>query len=103
MIKHMTISLDADILEKMADILKSIAHPVRLKIIEVLKDHDALSVSEIMEKVEVEQSLLSHHLIKLKDKQILNAKRTGKNIHYSLHEKKITDIFECIGYCKFLK
>lgn len=84
----------------MADLLKTIAHPVKLEIIELLEEAGALKVSEIKEKLNIEQSLLSHHLSKMKDKGILNSKRDGKNLYYSISLKNIKAIFDCLGNCK---
>jgi len=89
-------------LERMAEILKTIAHPVRLNILEVLQKEDSLSVSELMQRTNIEQSLLSHHLIKMKTQGVLVSERDGKNINYSLSDINITNIFECMNKCNFL-
>ncbi len=62
-------------LDKVAEILKAIAHPIRLEVLETLEFNEPLTVSEIRAQIdmEVEQSLLSHHLIKLKDKGVLQS------------------------------
>lgn len=87
---------------KLADVLKTIAHPVRLSIIEILFEIKALSVSELMDNLNIEQSLLSHHLTKMKDRNILTAKREGKNIFYSLEENSLIKIFDCLDGCDLL-
>ncbi len=86
-------------LEKMSDILKSIAHPIRLEIIELLEEYGTLGVTEIQQKLTIEQSLLSHHLTKMKDKGILCSKREGKNLYYSISLTHIEGIFDCMGKC----
>ena len=60
--------LNAEQVIRVAEILKTIGHPVRLEILEALEEKEPLSVSEIQEKINLvtEQSLLSHHLIKMK-------------------------------------
>ncbi|MEN7550313.1 metalloregulator ArsR/SmtB family transcription factor [Rapidithrix thailandica] len=91
--------LAAEKLEKAAFILKTIAHPVRLRIIGLLNDHEQLSVSELCEKLDCEQSLTSHHLSNMKLKGLLSARREGKNIYYSLKEKQVTSILTCLENC----
>jgi len=86
--------ISTEYLEKMADVLKTIAHPVRLEIIELLEESGTLGVSELQVKLNIEQSLLSHHLTKMKDKGILCSKRDGKNLFYSISLKNIENIFE---------
>ena len=69
---------------RMAEVLKTIGHPLRLKVLEALEIEEPLSVTEILDRVpmEVEQSLLSHHLIKLKDKGILRSEKQGMHVYY---------------------
>lgn len=86
-------------LEKAAFILKTIAHPYRLAIINLLSYKNEMSVNEICESIKLEQSLTSHHLNNMKTKGILGNKRDGKQIFYFLKEKEIADIFVCIKNC----
>lgn len=96
-----TIKLSAEEIVRVAEILKTIGHPVRLQILEALEDKEPLSVTEIQEKLEseVEQSLLSHHLIKMKDRGILRCEKNGMNVMYRLEDRKILKIFECMESC----
>lgn len=91
--------MDKQKLEKAAYILKTIAHPTRLAIISILNEHEALTVSEIVKLTGCEQSLMSHHLINLKTKGLLSARRDGTNIFYSLKEKNLTQVVGCINNC----
>ncbi len=86
-------------LGKIADVLKVISHPVRLEVLEMLQQVDSMSVAEIRGRISVEQSLLSHHLIKMKDKGVLTSFRKGKNIFYVLAIPEITSIFDCMRHC----
>jgi len=76
--------LDPEQLERAANMLKAIAHPMRIAIIGFLEDGLQLSVTEIHEKLGIEQSTTSHHLGILKDKGVLVSRREGKNTYYSL-------------------
>ena len=98
-IKIMKATLNTHKLEKAAFILKTIAHPIRLGIVELLGIHEKLSVNELCEKLGTEQSLTSHHLATMKLKGILFSKREGKQIFYSLKEKDVTKIIGCIENC----
>ncbi len=89
-------------LEKMASILKAISHPFRLEIIQILETKEPQSVAEILEQMEIEQSLLSHHLIKMKDKGVLGSHRKGRNIYYHLAFKEVIKIFDCMEQCELL-
>ncbi|GAA3968712.1 metalloregulator ArsR/SmtB family transcription factor [Hymenobacter antarcticus] len=67
-------------MEKVAFILKTTAHPTRIAIVQLLAAQESLSVSDISERLNVEQSLLSHYLSGMKLKGILSSTRDGKNI-----------------------
>lgn len=86
-------------LERIAFILKTIAHPLRLGVIHLLEQYPRLSVSEICEKLDSEQSLTSHHLQNMKLKGILSAKKEGRNVLYSLKERDVSLIIECLENC----
>ncbi len=87
---------------KMAEILKTIAHPVRFDIIKILSKDDNHTVTELQTLLncDCEQSMLSHHLTKMKDKGILHSTKNGKFIYYSLVDKNITSLFTCLDKCK---
>lgn len=89
----------ADKLERIAYILKTIAHPVRLGIVHLLEQHTRLSVSEICDQLDTEQSLTSHHLQNMRLKGLLSVKREGRSMLYSLKERDVSLIIECLENC----
>jgi len=95
-----TNKLDPQQLERAASMLKAIAHPLRIAIIGLLEDGHKLSVTEIHEKLGIEQSTTSHHLGILKDKDVLISKREGKNTYYSLKHENLKNILDCVSMCK---
>ena len=86
-------------LEKAAYILRTVAHPTRLAIVDLLNQNTRLSVNEIGEILDVEQSLLSHHLTTMKLKGILRSEKEGQSVFYSLKEKDVPKLLECIEHC----
>ncbi|MCG8410680.1 MAG: metalloregulator ArsR/SmtB family transcription factor [Bacteroidales bacterium] len=86
-------------LEKAASMLKAIAHPMRIAILNHLEDGKKLTVTEIHELLQIEQSTTSHHLGILKDKGVLCSKREGKNTYYFLKHDNLSSIINCIGNC----
>ncbi len=91
---------EAEKLERIAFILKTVAHPMRLGIIHLLEQHPKLSVSEICEMLVSEQSLTSHHLQNMRLKGILSVKREGRSMMYSLKERDVSLIIECLENCQ---
>lgn len=97
-------TLSAERISRVAEILKTIGHPIRLEILEVLEQEEPLSVTDIQNRIKtsVEQSLLSHHLIKMKDKGILSCEKRGMNVYYRLYDRHILKIFNCMESCVLL-
>jgi len=88
-------------LQKVAKILNTIAHPVKLEILEILEAKESLNVSTICESIEAscEISMMSHHLAKMKDNGILVSEKKGKQVFYSIKDRHILNIFDCMEKC----
>lgn len=86
---------------KVASLLKTISHPVRLQILEALEVSEPMDVKTIRDSIdiEVEQSMLSHHLIKMKDKGVLQSNKEGKSVFYSIRDRQVLKIFDCMEKC----
>ena len=68
-------------LEEATQCLKSVAHPVRLRMLELLLEGE-YSVGELAELCEVDQPTASGHLRQLRDRGILQDERQGRNVFY---------------------
>ena len=89
-------------IDRAAYVLKAVAHPLRIKIIHMLNENEELNVSAIYKNLNAEQSLISHHLINMRDKGILDIRRSGKNIYYFLIDKAVANIIHCIYDSKLM-
>jgi len=85
--------------EKAANMIKAISHPMRLAILGYLGEGKELNVTEIHKLLHIEQSTASHHLGILKDKGILSSTRKGKNTLYHLKRKNLSKLVQCISEC----
>ena len=94
--------LSPEELETAASMLKAMAHPLRIAILNYLDDGKKLTVTEIHELLQIEQSTTSHHLGILKDKGVLSSKRDGKNTFYFMKHEKLSNIVDCISQCACL-
>ena len=91
--------LNIEKLDKAANMLKAIAHPMRIAILRYLEGGKRLTVTQIHELLDIEQSTTSHHLGILKDKGVLSSKREGKNTFYFLRHENLTQIVDCLNRC----
>lgn len=74
-------------INEMADVLKALGNPARLKIIQFLMDTPASSCGDIIEVLPLAQSTVSKHLSELKRVKLIKGKKKGNNIYYSLNVK----------------
>jgi ArsR family transcriptional regulator len=81
--------------EKQADIAKAIAHPLRIAIINFLKDGDQC-VCDIADYVGSERSNVSRHLSVMVNAGLLDYRKEGLKVIYKLKCACIIDFFSCV-------
>ncbi len=86
MVKDFGDFTDRHELRELADLLKSMADETRLVILTMLQDGE-MCVCEIMEGLPVSQPAVSHHLRTLRQAGLINDRRQGKWIYYSLNHE----------------
>jgi len=77
-------------------IYKALAHPIRIKIVRMLRDGPQC-VCILNENVEFSQSNLSQHLKILKDAGILKTEKDGIRILYSIKDEEVKKLLEITG------
>lgn len=83
-----------------AEILKALAHPVRVLIVETLAKGDKC-VCELNELADIDQSNISRHLAILKRSGILTDRRKGMKVFYHLQTPCILNALKCaVGVMK---
>ncbi|MEF2967245.1 metalloregulator ArsR/SmtB family transcription factor [Paenibacillus sp. M1] len=75
--------------EEAAEILKALAHPVRLCIVRGLMQKRECNVSYMQECLDLPQSTVSQHLQKLRGMGIVVAERSGLEVNYRIANEKI--------------
>ncbi|MES9735538.1 ArsR/SmtB family transcription factor [Bacillus sp. AP50] len=86
----------AEIHEDDVDVLKVMAHPVRLQIVNELMHHKVCNVTQLTEILRLPQSTVSQHLAKLKG-IVIRAERKGLEMHYYIDNNKARQIVEILG------
>mgnify|MGYP001359881282 FL=1 len=81
-----------------ADIFKSIGHPVRLKIIRLIYEHQTLSVTNLQQLLKISQPVISLHLGILKSKSIINLNKKGKQSFYFIEKKSVPQVIQILFY-----
>lgn len=78
------------------EIIKALACPTRLFIVDSLTNKESLCVCELQKSSGVSISTLSRHLNKLKKAGIIEDRKEGRNIYYSLRICCLDQFFSCI-------
>lgn len=87
---------DEKFLQQQAEILKVIAHPVRLCIVRGLWQNGGCNVTHMQQCMDVPQSTVSQHLAKLRQAGIIEGKRSGLEICYTLKDERVKAILSCL-------
>jgi len=86
---------DAEGLEWAAGCLRTIAHPIRLRIIQLLLQ-GPLPVGELAEACSIPSHMMSEHLRIMKDRGFLGCDRQGRKIFYRVIEPCLHDLMKCV-------
>lgn len=91
------IAINQGKLHKSSEMLRAIAHPLRLKIINFIHLNDSVNVNKIYNTLKLEQSITSQHLKILRDADIVYTNRDGKYIYYNLNYDELKSIVASIS------
>jgi len=76
-----------------ADFFKTLAHPARIRVLELLQDGER-SVGELIPEVGLEASHLSQQLGILRRANVLQARKEGSTVRYSVTDPRIFELLE---------
>lgn len=79
-----------------AEVLKTLSHPIRLYIVEVLAKGE-MCVCELNRLVDVDHSTISKHLSVLKKAGVVSSRKEGLKVFYRLEAPCIVDFIKCIS------
>ncbi len=82
----------------LADVLKSLAHPIRLRIVGLLCAEE-LSVTVMAERLDVPQAILSQQLRILRMSGLVESRRDSGFARYRLGEPRLRELVKCLEGC----
>ena len=88
---------DLDALAHAAECLKTLAHPIRLRIVQLLLRGE-YTVGELAEACDVQSSVVSEHLGLMHDRGLFARERRGRRIYYRVAMPGIEGISECVRH-----
>ena len=98
--RKIKVSINNEKLQVSSEILRAIAHPLRLQILKFIDQHDQINVNKIYNTLNLEQSITSQHLRILRLAGLVKTSRDGKFVYYGVTYDKIGQSIEAID--KFL-
>lgn len=78
--------------EVKSNLFKGLAHPLRIRILELLSAADEVSVAELQAAMELEPSHLSQHLAVLRRHRLVLSERRASNVHYRLADPAVGEL-----------
>ncbi len=94
-------NLDNICISKASDIMRALAHQLRLNIIAFIDKNKIVSVSRIHSELKIDQSITSQHLKILRNANLVKTKRDGKYIYYIVNYDTIEKIQSLLDKFKF--
>jgi len=89
--------LDAEEAEALTETLKALASPGRLRLLTDLLEGER-TVEQLATGADLSVSATSHHLRLLRSLRLVRARRSGRNVFYSLHDHHIADLLAAVRH-----
>jgi ArsR family transcriptional regulator, lead/cadmium/zinc/bismuth-responsive transcriptional repressor len=77
---------------ELAELFNSLSDPTRIQIISLLSD-DEIGVSELVAKLNLSKSAVSHQLRGLRDRRIIRTRKQGRNVFVCLDDRHVAELF----------
>jgi len=87
--------IDLNSMQNAAQCLKTVAHPCRLRMIEMLLIRER-TVGELADQCDIQSHVASEHLRLMKDRGLLDNRRDGRKVFYRIAEPGLEGIMDCI-------
>jgi ArsR family transcriptional regulator len=81
-----------------AEFCKGMAHPKRIQLLQILKGGER-SVGDLAQLTRIPQANVSQHLAILRQFGLLNTRRDGANIYYSISDRRVIEACELVRSC----
>lgn len=83
------VSINNDKLQDSLELLRALAHPLRIQLLGFIDQHESINVNKIYNALSLEQSITSQHLKILRSVGLVVTRREGKFVHYQIDYDKV--------------
>lgn len=84
-----------DLAEEIAEDLRVLGHPQRLRILDALKTQGELTVSELVRRTKLPQAVVSLHLAKMRTTNLVLSRRESRQVIYWLATEIAFVVADC--------
>jgi DNA-binding transcriptional ArsR family regulator len=77
-----------------ADLFKALAHPVRIEILNTLRNHQEVSVNDLKDHLGLEAANVSQQLAVLRNKKLVKTRKEANNVYYSIQDETIFGLLD---------
>ncbi|RME96964.1 MAG: transcriptional regulator [Bacteroidetes bacterium] len=88
--------IDDEKLETSSEVLRALAHPLRMRILAFIDKQGSINVNKIYNTLQLEQSITSQHLRILRLAGLVDTRRKGKYVVYSLNYDRLGDSINAV-------
>lgn len=92
-VRPMRPSLTEDDAEHLAEVMRALASPLRLRILSVLRDGPT-TVTDLSQRLDAAQAAVSNHLRLLRHLSLVSGERRGRHIYYHLFDEHVADLLD---------
>lgn len=79
---------------ELAELFDSLSDPTRIQIISLLTEEDEVGVSELVAKLNLSKSAVSHQLRGMRDRRIIRTRKQGRNVFVCLDDRHVAELFQ---------
>ncbi|MCY0879996.1 MAG: metalloregulator ArsR/SmtB family transcription factor [Firmicutes bacterium] len=78
----------------LASFWQALSHPLRIKVLEYLRNDGALNVGELVQRLQIGQGHLSNHLACLKNCGLVVAEVRGRFVYYRIRDPRVVQLLD---------
>ncbi|MFO7585990.1 MAG: metalloregulator ArsR/SmtB family transcription factor [Anaerolineales bacterium] len=78
---------------QVASLFGALSDPTRVRILAALMDGET-NVGDLVERIGVSKSAISHQLRGLKDKRLIRSRKQGRHVYVAIDDEHVTELFQ---------
>lgn len=87
------IILDDSTAARLADLFSALSDPTRVRILSALMEGE-MNVGDLVERIGLTKSAISHQLRGLKDKRLVRSRKQGRQVFVAIDDEHVTELFQ---------